>query len=116
MDEASRMRGESIRKALDYPIRQQLVSPLHVELQPDNYEVHFRTDLVCQMCIAEYPNNALLLVQKSASNVLLGWTLKMSRHWDYLPISFGKLEMIIEEPKKCICKPSRPTQKSLFKH
>ncbi|KAL1166365.1 hypothetical protein V6Z11_A06G192700 [Gossypium hirsutum] len=61
MDEASRMRGESIRKALDYPIRQQLVSPLHVELEPDNYEVHFRTDLVCQMCIAEYPNNALLL-------------------------------------------------------
>ncbi|XP_039016473.1 uncharacterized protein LOC120147087 [Hibiscus syriacus] len=42
-------------------MRQQMVSPLHVELEPDNYDVHFRTDLVYQMCVAEEPDNALLL-------------------------------------------------------
>ncbi|TYJ31227.1 hypothetical protein E1A91_A06G184100v1 [Gossypium mustelinum] len=42
-------------------VRQQLVSPLHAEIEPDNYEVHSKTDLVYQMRIAEEPNNALLL-------------------------------------------------------
>ncbi|KAE8689608.1 hypothetical protein F3Y22_tig00110933pilonHSYRG00168 [Hibiscus syriacus] len=32
-----------------------------VPLEPDNYDVHFRTDLVYQMCVAEEPDNALLL-------------------------------------------------------
>ncbi|MBA0876068.1 hypothetical protein Goshw_000367, partial [Gossypium schwendimanii] len=41
--------------------RQQLVSPLHAEVEPDNHEVHFRTNLVYQMHIDEQPNNSLLL-------------------------------------------------------
>ncbi|PPR89331.1 hypothetical protein GOBAR_AA31355 [Gossypium barbadense] len=44
-------------------VRQQLVSPLHAEIEPDNYEVHSKTDLVYQMRIAEEPNNALLLIK-----------------------------------------------------
>ncbi|MBA0778502.1 hypothetical protein Gotri_006358 [Gossypium trilobum] len=42
-------------------IRQQLVSPLHAEVEPDNHEVHFRTNLVYQMHIDEQPNNSLFL-------------------------------------------------------
>ncbi|MBA0868676.1 hypothetical protein Goshw_017306, partial [Gossypium schwendimanii] len=42
-------------------VRQQLVSPLHVGIEPDNYEVYSKRDLVYQMRIAEEPNNALLL-------------------------------------------------------
>ncbi|TYI78352.1 hypothetical protein E1A91_D06G205300v1 [Gossypium mustelinum] len=42
-------------------VRQQLVSPLHVGIEPDNYEVHSKRNLVYQMRIAEEPNNALLL-------------------------------------------------------
>ncbi|XVF24059.1 hypothetical protein REPUB_Repub13aG0094100 [Reevesia pubescens] len=61
VEEASRMRGELFYKVLDHQMRQQLVSPLHVQLEPDNYEVHFRTNLVYQMYVAEEPNNPLLL-------------------------------------------------------
>ncbi|XP_052488045.1 uncharacterized protein LOC105772276 [Gossypium raimondii] len=46
VEEASRIRGESVHdKALEYQIRQQLVSPLHEEVEPDNHE----------------PNNSLFL-------------------------------------------------------
>lgn len=58
---ASRMGGKPIHKALNYQIRQQLVSPLHVELEPDNYEVHFGTALAYRMHVTEDPNNYLLL-------------------------------------------------------
>ncbi|MBA0778501.1 hypothetical protein Gotri_006358 [Gossypium trilobum] len=62
VEEASRIRGESVHdKALEYQIRQQLVSPLHAEVEPDNHEVHFRTNLVYQMHIDEQPNNSLFL-------------------------------------------------------
>ncbi|XWS56694.1 hypothetical protein CRYUN_Cryun09bG0107800 [Craigia yunnanensis] len=61
VEEASRMRGELFYKVLHHQKRQQLVSPLNVHLEPDNYEVHFRTNLVYQMCVAEEPNNPLLL-------------------------------------------------------
>ncbi|MBA0662849.1 hypothetical protein Goklo_006917 [Gossypium klotzschianum] len=62
VEEASRIRGESVHdKALEYQIRQQLVSPLHEEVEPDNHEVHFRTNLVYQMHIDEQPNNSLFL-------------------------------------------------------
>ncbi|KAK8629648.1 hypothetical protein V6N13_078481 [Hibiscus sabdariffa] len=48
VEEASRMRGE-------------LASSSHVKVEPANYDVQFMTDLVYQMCIAEEPDNALLL-------------------------------------------------------
>ncbi|XVE99720.1 hypothetical protein REPUB_Repub03eG0225100 [Reevesia pubescens] len=60
VEEASRI-GELYYNVLDHQIRQQLVSPLHVQLEPDNYEVHFRTNLVYEKCVAEEPNNTLLL-------------------------------------------------------
>ncbi|XP_022765029.1 uncharacterized protein LOC111310138 [Durio zibethinus] len=61
VEEASRMRGELYYKVLDHKIRQQLVSPLHVQLEPDNYEMHLRTNLIYQMFVTEEPNNPLLL-------------------------------------------------------
>ncbi|GMI72594.1 hypothetical protein HRI_000928700 [Hibiscus trionum] len=61
VEEASRMRGELFYKAVGNQIRQQLASPFHVKVEQDNYDVQFMTDLVYQMCVAEEPDNALLL-------------------------------------------------------
>lgn len=55
--EASRMRGDG----LDHLTRQQLVSPVKVEIESDNYESYFRTDLFYQMSLSKEPNNPLLL-------------------------------------------------------
>ncbi|GMI80854.1 hypothetical protein like AT3G47080 [Hibiscus trionum] len=61
--EASRMQGDVYYKVIDPRIRQQLVSPINVQLEPeDNYETHLRTSLVYQMRIAEEPENSLLLL------------------------------------------------------
>ncbi|KAL4368345.1 hypothetical protein GQ457_05G032060 [Hibiscus cannabinus] len=60
VEEASRMRGELFYKTLGADqIRRS--PPLQVALEPDEYDVRFRTDLVYQMCVAEEPDNALLL-------------------------------------------------------
>ncbi|KAL4388485.1 hypothetical protein GQ457_09G031180 [Hibiscus cannabinus] len=63
VDEALKMQGEVYYKVIDHRIRQQLVSPLSVQLEPeDNYETHLRTSLVYQMRISEDPENSLLLL------------------------------------------------------
>lgn len=61
VDEASRIQGEFYHKVLDHQTRKMLVSPVNVKIEPDNYEVHFRTNLAYQMLVAEDPNNPLLL-------------------------------------------------------
>ncbi|XVE52529.1 hypothetical protein DITRI_Ditri02bG0129500 [Diplodiscus trichospermus] len=61
VDEASRMRGELFFRVLGHQIRQQFVSPVNVHIEPDNCEVHLRTNLIYQMSVAEEPNNPLLL-------------------------------------------------------
>ncbi|KAK8999638.1 hypothetical protein V6N11_070797 [Hibiscus sabdariffa] len=63
VEEALKMQGEVYYKVIDHRIRQQLVSPLSVQLEPeDNYEMHLRTNLVYQMRISEDPENSLLLL------------------------------------------------------
>lgn len=62
VEEASRMQFESRHKILDQQTVQQFVSPLTVEMEPDNYEEYFRTDLIYQGGLAEEPNNPLLLL------------------------------------------------------
>ncbi|GAV56775.1 hypothetical protein CFOL_v3_00317 [Cephalotus follicularis] len=61
VEEASRMLGESKYKVLDHDIMQQLVSPVAVNLESDDYEDYYRIDLLYQMGVAEDPNNPLLL-------------------------------------------------------
>ncbi|KAK8671898.1 hypothetical protein V6N13_038481 [Hibiscus sabdariffa] len=63
VEEALKMQGEVYYKVIDRQIRQQLVSPLTVQLEPeDNYETHLRMNLVYQMRISEEPENSLLLL------------------------------------------------------
>ncbi|GKV28324.1 hypothetical protein SLEP1_g37395 [Rubroshorea leprosula] len=59
---ALRMRGESDDKVLDYQMMRQFVTQINVELEPDDYEEYYRTDLLYQMSLAEEPNNQLLLL------------------------------------------------------
>uniref|UniRef100_A0A5B7A9T6 Uncharacterized protein n=1 Tax=Davidia involucrata TaxID=16924 RepID=A0A5B7A9T6_DAVIN len=61
VDEAMRMGVELRGDVLDHETMQQFVSPVTVELEPDNYVDYFRTDLVYQMGLSQEPNNPLLL-------------------------------------------------------
>ncbi|KAL4312446.1 hypothetical protein GQ457_01G044290 [Hibiscus cannabinus] len=55
--------GEDQRTKMNGEIRlwKSMVEEASVELEPNNYEVHFRTDLAFQKCVAEEPDNAVLL-------------------------------------------------------
>ncbi|XP_030492204.2 uncharacterized protein LOC115708141 [Cannabis sativa] len=61
LDEALKMQAESWGEALDQETLQQLVSPFNVQLEQDDYEHHFRTDLSYQIGLAREHNNPLLL-------------------------------------------------------
>lgn len=61
VEEASRMQAEMGRETIDHGTMQQLVSPVSVELEADEYDVYFRTDLLYQIGLSQEPNNPLLL-------------------------------------------------------
>lgn len=61
VEEASRMRVEMRGVGLDHQTIQQLVSPVTVEIESDDYVDYFRTDLFYQMSLSQDPNNPLLL-------------------------------------------------------
>ncbi|XWS74835.1 hypothetical protein CRYUN_Cryun01aG0032000 [Craigia yunnanensis] len=54
---------DEIAEILDHQIRQQLVSPLNVQLEPDNYEVHFRKTSVTR-CVL--PRSRVILFSNHA--------------------------------------------------
>ncbi|XP_021904113.1 uncharacterized protein LOC110819290 [Carica papaya] len=62
VEEASRLQSESRDDILDHQTVQQFVSPFTVQMEPDDYEEYFRTDLMYQMGLAKEPNNPLLLL------------------------------------------------------
>ncbi|KAF5738464.1 hypothetical protein HS088_TW13G01363 [Tripterygium wilfordii] len=61
VEAASRIQGESRFKNFDHETIKNLVSPVTVEIEPDDYEEYSRMDLLYQMSVAEEPNNPLLL-------------------------------------------------------
>ncbi|XP_028066136.1 uncharacterized protein LOC114269074 isoform X1 [Camellia sinensis] len=61
VDEATRMQEESRGGVVDHDTMQSLVSPVLVELEPDDYTEYYRTDLLYQMGLSQDPNNSLLL-------------------------------------------------------
>lgn len=61
VEEASRMRVQMRGVGLDHQTMQQLVSPVTVEIESDDYVDYFRTDLFYQMSLSQDPNNPLLL-------------------------------------------------------
>ncbi|KAL3650245.1 hypothetical protein CASFOL_006648 [Castilleja foliolosa] len=63
VDDAKNMReGAKDNEVLDYDVIRDFVSPVSVEVEPDNgYEDYLRTDLLYQMNLSKEPNNQLLL-------------------------------------------------------
>ncbi|KAF2296240.1 hypothetical protein GH714_037005 [Hevea brasiliensis] len=61
VEEAAIMQEESSYPVLDQETMKHLLSPISVEIEPDDYVEFHRTDLVYQMSVAEDPNNPLLL-------------------------------------------------------
>ncbi|XP_069154473.1 uncharacterized protein [Solanum lycopersicum] len=60
-DEALNMRGGSRGIDFDNEVMSKFVSPLSVEIEPDNSVDYYKTDLVYQMNLTHEPNNTLLL-------------------------------------------------------
>lgn len=60
-DIAMQMRDGIEDEVLDQNTKQNLVSPVSVELEHDDYEDYLRTDLLYQMTLLQEPNNPLLL-------------------------------------------------------
>lgn len=62
VDEAKKMQVDSLGVVVpDHEETQWFVSPLSVEVEPDDYVEYFRTDLMYQMGLSQEPNNSLLL-------------------------------------------------------
>ncbi|KAL2541632.1 Tetratricopeptide repeat (TPR)-like superfamily protein [Abeliophyllum distichum] len=61
VDEATKMQLSLKDEVLAHNMMQHFVSPVFVELEPDEYEDYHRTDLLYQMNLSREPNNPLLL-------------------------------------------------------
>lgn len=61
VDEAARMQETVKDDALDHDTMQHFVSPVSVEIEPDNYEDYLRTDLLYQLTLSREPSSSLLL-------------------------------------------------------
>ena len=62
VEEASKMKSFPLRdESLDHETIQNLVSPINVKIESDDYAEYFRTDLLYQMGLSQDPNNPLLL-------------------------------------------------------
>eukprot|EP00268_Persea_americana_P043457 TRINITY_DN4368_c0_g2_i1.p1 TRINITY_DN4368_c0_g2~~TRINITY_DN4368_c0_g2_i1.p1 ORF type:complete len:508 (+),score=46.60 TRINITY_DN4368_c0_g2_i1:559-2082(+) len=61
VEEASRMRAEVEDESLDHETLRMLVSPVTVEMEPEDYDVYLRTELVYQRAVTEEPQNPLVL-------------------------------------------------------
>ncbi|CAI9767535.1 unnamed protein product [Fraxinus pennsylvanica] len=61
VEEATKIQAGLRNVILDREMMQQFVSPVSVELEPDDYEDYLRTDLLYQIALSQEPNNPLLL-------------------------------------------------------
>ncbi|KAL5984392.1 hypothetical protein ACLOJK_018496 [Asimina triloba] len=62
VEEASRMKAGSRDESLDHETMQRFVSPVTVEVEPEDYYAdYFRTELVYQQAVSEEPDNPLIL-------------------------------------------------------
>lgn len=61
LEEASNMQAELRAEDLDHETVQQFVSPVSVNLEADDYDCYFKTDILYQMSLAQEPDNTLLL-------------------------------------------------------
>ena len=61
LKEASQMQSTIRNEAFDEDVTRRLVSPVTVEIESDDYEEYFRTELLYQTALSQDPNNPLLL-------------------------------------------------------
>ncbi|CAI9773995.1 unnamed protein product [Fraxinus pennsylvanica] len=61
VEEATKIQAGFRNAILDQDMMQRFVSPVSVELEPDDYEDYLRTDLLYQTALSQEPNNPLLL-------------------------------------------------------
>ncbi|XP_027163397.1 uncharacterized protein LOC113763698 isoform X1 [Coffea eugenioides] len=61
LDQATRMQPGPGEMVLNHDVLQKFVSPLSVEIEPDDYMEYHRTDLTYQMGLSQDPDNPLLL-------------------------------------------------------
>ncbi|XP_023007372.1 uncharacterized protein LOC111499886 [Cucurbita maxima] len=61
LKEASQMQSAIRNEAFDEDVTRRLVSPVTVEIESDDYEEYFRTELLYQTALSQDPNNPLLL-------------------------------------------------------
>ncbi|KAJ8559484.1 hypothetical protein K7X08_003542 [Anisodus acutangulus] len=61
VDEASKMQASMRDEALDHETMQRFVSPIHANIEVDDYADYFRTEMLYQMGLAQEPQNTLLL-------------------------------------------------------
>ncbi|XP_015877307.3 uncharacterized protein LOC107413776 [Ziziphus jujuba] len=61
VEEASRMKAELKDEALDQETMHRLVAPVYVEIEADDRDLYFRTDLSYQIGLLQDPDNPLLL-------------------------------------------------------
>ncbi|CAA3002597.1 uncharacterized protein LOC111383688 [Olea europaea subsp. europaea] len=61
VEEATKIQAGFRNAILDQDTTQRFVSPVSVELEPDDYEDYLRTDLLYQTALSQEPNNPLLL-------------------------------------------------------
>ncbi|XP_060175428.1 uncharacterized protein LOC132606104 [Lycium barbarum] len=59
--EASKMQASMRDEALDHETMQRFVSPIHANIEVDDYADYFRTELLYQMGLTQEPQNTLLL-------------------------------------------------------
>lgn len=61
VDEASKMQASMRDETLDHETMQRFVSPIHANIEADDYADYFRTELLYQMGLTQEPQNTLLL-------------------------------------------------------
>ncbi|CAN4098754.1 unnamed protein product [Withania somnifera] len=61
VDEASKMQASMKDEALDHETMQRFVSPIHANIEADDYADYFRTEFMYQMVLNQEPENTLLL-------------------------------------------------------
>ncbi|XP_055829742.1 uncharacterized protein LOC129899021 [Solanum dulcamara] len=61
VDEASKMQASMRDESLDHETMQRFVSPIHANIEVDDYADYFKTELLYQMALNQEPQNTLLL-------------------------------------------------------
>ncbi|CAN4101034.1 unnamed protein product [Withania somnifera] len=61
VDEASKMQASVRDEALDHETMQRFVSPIHANIETDDYADYFKTEFMYQMVLNQEPQNTLLL-------------------------------------------------------